>query len=260
MVDDDGDDVKWAGTATRVAKDLGVAPRADVKAIVDKANTDTAPLRGRVIGSSTVDLLRDNPDRLRESNMGNMVADAMREKYGVDAAITNSGGLRDDTLRTEFGATPPEQIGELTYGEMFDVLPFGNATVIETLTYNDLVAAFQNGYKPPCGDVAGGTGRTPQISGLKVQFHCNGTAVVIDNIWRTPDGPNGPNTLMGPGETITIVTNDFMYTGGDGYAAFTNGTNVRQTGEQLLDVVIEYVRAHSPVSPTIDHRRIGPYS
>ena len=40
MVDDG--DVQWAGAATRLAKNLGVAQRPDVKAIVDKANADTA--------------------------------------------------------------------------------------------------------------------------------------------------------------------------------------------------------------------------
>ena len=92
-----GRDVVWTGTATRTAKNLGVAPRADVQAIVDKANADTAPLRNVVIGSQSVDILRDNPARLRESDMGNLVADAMRQRYaddGVQAAITNSGGLR----------------------------------------------------------------------------------------------------------------------------------------------------------------------
>ena len=70
--------------------------------------------------------------------MGNLVADAMRAKYpGVDAAITNSGGLREDLL-----VAPPlggEQPGEITWGEVFAVLPFGNRTVIETLTYAQLV-------------------------------------------------------------------------------------------------------------------------
>ena len=33
-----GQDVEWAGAATRVAKNIGVAPRADVQAIVDDAN------------------------------------------------------------------------------------------------------------------------------------------------------------------------------------------------------------------------------
>ena len=94
----DGGDVAWAGGATRVAKDLGVTPRADVQAIVDQANADTAVLRNKVIGTQTADIKRD-PTRLNESAMGNLVADAMRAKYpGVDAAITNSGGLRQDLL------------------------------------------------------------------------------------------------------------------------------------------------------------------
>ena len=130
MVDDG--DVSWAGAATRIAKNLGVAQRADVKAIVDKANADTLPLRAQVIGSASVDLLRDNPARLKESNMGNLVADAMRGKYAgdvaVQAAITNSGGLREDICRTP--PTGGEQPGEITYGEVFAVLPFGNQTIV----------------------------------------------------------------------------------------------------------------------------------
>ncbi len=41
--------------------------------------------------------------------------------------------------------------------------------------------AFLNGFAPVCDpNFAGGTGRFPQISGLKVQFHCNGTTPVVD--------------------------------------------------------------------------------
>ena len=36
-----GGDVAWAGRATRIAKNLGVAARADVQAIVDAANAET---------------------------------------------------------------------------------------------------------------------------------------------------------------------------------------------------------------------------
>ena len=93
-----GQDVEWAGAATRVAKNLGVAQRADVQAIVADANAQTAVLRNQVIGSQAFDIRRA-PTRLFESAMGNMVADAMRLKYpGVDAAYTNSGGLRADVL------------------------------------------------------------------------------------------------------------------------------------------------------------------
>ena len=152
--------------ATRIAKNLGVAKRPDVQAIVDDANAQTAVLRNQVIGTQQFDIKRA-PTRLFESAMGNMVADAMRLKYpGVDAAYTNSGGLRQDLL-----VTPPtagEQPGEITWGEMFSVLPFGNRTVIETLTGAQLEAAFINGFTPFCDPAfAGGTGRFPQISGLE---------------------------------------------------------------------------------------------
>jgi 2',3'-cyclic-nucleotide 2'-phosphodiesterase (5'-nucleotidase family) len=246
-----GSDVEWAGGATRVAKNLGVASRADVKAIVDKANADTAGPRNEVIGRQSFDILRDNPARLKESAMGNLVADAMRAKYpGVDAAITNSGGLREDLLFAR--SLGGEQPGEITWGEAFAVLPFGNFMVTETLTGAQLVAAFENGLKPPCGDVAGGTGRTPQFSGLKVTYHCNGTVPVVDSILRG-------TTPVAASDTIRIVTNDFMFTGGDGYTAFTGGSAVEQHPEDpLLNVLIEYINANSPVAPVVDGRRVGP--
>jgi 2',3'-cyclic-nucleotide 2'-phosphodiesterase (5'-nucleotidase family) len=258
MVDRTGD-VAWAGAATRTAKNLGVAQRADVKAIVDKANADTAVLRNQVIGTQATgdDITRDLARR-HESEMGNMVADAMRAKYpGVDAAYTNSGGLRQDLLMAPPSAG--EQPGEITWGEMFAVLPFGNRTTIITLKGSDLSAAFVNGFTPYCQPgFAGGTGRFPQISGLKVQFHCNGIIPVVDTIWKTPNGVSGPATAIGPTDAIRLVTNDFMYTGGDGYTAFANGTDVAQPGDDLLQVAIDYITANSPVAPVKEGRIIEP--
>ena len=248
-----GGDVAWAGGATRVAKNLGVAARADVKAIVDAANAETAPLRNVVIGSQSTDILRD-PTRLKESAMGNMVADAMRKKYaGIDAAITNSGGLRQDLRMTPPSAT--EAVGEITWGEMFAVLPFGNSTVILTLTGAQLRTAFLNGFSPVCNSSIA-TGRFPQVSGLKVTFRCDGTTPVVVGMWKAPTGPAGPLTPIGDADSVRFVTNDFMFTGGDGYTVFANGTNVQFTGNLLLDVAIEYVTANSPVAPVIDGRLV----
>ena len=252
-----GRDVAWAGGATRVAKNLGVAARPDVKAIVDDANAQTAVLRNQVIGTQSINILRA-PTRLFESAMGNMVADAMREKYpGIDAAYTNSGGLRQDLL-----ITPPsagEAPGEITWGEMFAVLPFGNRTTILTLTGANLQTAFLNGFTPFCQPgFPGGTGRFPQISGLKVQFHCDGIVPVVDGMWKAPNGPAGTLTPIGPADTVRLVTNDFMYGGGDGYTVFAQGTNVLQPGDDLLQVAIDYVDAHSPVAPVVEGRIVGP--
>jgi 2',3'-cyclic-nucleotide 2'-phosphodiesterase (5'-nucleotidase family) len=250
-----GGDVAWVGGATRVARAIGVTPRADVKAIVDDANAQTEVLRNQVIGTQAIDILRA-PSRLFESAMGNMVADAMRQKYpGLDAAVTNSGGLRADLV-----CSPPSA-GEancaITWGEMFSVLPFGNRTVILTLTGAQLNSALLNGFSPRCNPAIA-TGRFPQVSGLRITYHCDGTNAVVDGVWMTPNGMGGPEIPVGPADTVRLVTNDFMYTGGDGYTAFTGGTNVLQPGDDLLQVAIDYVTAHSPVAPVVEGRITGP--
>jgi 2',3'-cyclic-nucleotide 2'-phosphodiesterase (5'-nucleotidase family) len=170
----------------------------------------------------------------------------MRAKYpGVEAALTNSGGLRADLV-----VTPPsagEQPGEITWGEVFAVLPFGNRTVILTLTRAQLEQAFRNGLSPGC-DPSIHTGRFPQISGLRVTYTCSGATPVV-TMWKAPDGPAGPLTPIGPTYTVRLVTNDFMFTGGDGYTALAAGTDVAHPGDGLLEIVVDDIRAGSPVSP-----------
>ena len=250
-----GGDVVWTGAATRTAKNLGVAPRPDVQAIVDAANAETAELRNQVIGTQAGDIRRGDGlpgGRAQESAMGNMVADAMREKYpGVEAAFTNSGGLRAELL-----AAPPsagEAVGEVTWGEVFAVLPFGNRTVIMTLTGAQLEQALLNGVSPAC-NTAIHSGRFPQVSGLQVEYSCTGTTPVIEGMWKAPEGPDGPLTPIGPTDTLRFVSNDFMLTGGDGYTVFTEATDVLTPGDGLLEVTIEYITAHSPVSAEVEGR------
>jgi 2',3'-cyclic-nucleotide 2'-phosphodiesterase (5'-nucleotidase family) len=244
-----GGDVEWAGGATRVAKTLGVTPRADVQAIVDAANAETAVLRNQVIGTQGADIVRD-PARLSESAMGNLVADSMRAAYpGVDGALTNSGGLRADLLCSPPSAS--EQPCEVTWGEVFAVLPFGNRTVILTLTGAVLEQALLNGVSPAC-DPAIHTGRFPQVSGIRFTYTCNGTSPAITGMWKTPDG--GTETPIGPNDTVRLVTNDFMHTGGDGYTALAAGTDVLQPGDDLMQLVIDYIAANSPVSAAVEGR------
>jgi 2',3'-cyclic-nucleotide 2'-phosphodiesterase (5'-nucleotidase family) len=188
--------------------------------------------------------------------MGNLVADAMRLKYpGVEAAITNSGGLRQDV-----NCAPPsagEQPCEITWGEMFSVLPFGNSTVILTLTGAQLEQAFLNGFAPFCNPAIA-TGRFPQVSGLKVTFACNGLEPVVTGMWKAPDGVGGTLVPIGIADTVRLATNDFMYSGGDGYSMLAQGTDVLLPLDILLDVVIQYVTANSPVGPVVEGRIVGP--
>ena len=249
-------DVEWAGGATRIAKNIGVEKRPDVQAIVDDANAQTAVLRNQVIGTQQFDIKRA-PTRLFKSAMGNMVADAMRLKYpGVDAAYTNSGGLRADLNCSP--ASAGEQACEITWGEMFCVLPFGNRTVILTLTGAQLGASVHQWLLAILQSCHCATGRFPQISGLKVTFALQRHYPSCDwHVESSTRRERHTNTNR-PGGYVRFVTNDFMSTGGDGYTVFLQGTNVLQPGDDLLQVTIDYVTANSPVGPVVDGRIVGP--
>ena len=236
-----GGDVAWAGTAVRVAKNLGVAGRPDVQAIVDAANTETAPLRNRVVGSQEADIRRD-PARLSESGMGNLVADAMLAKYPeAVAALTNSGGLRADL---PVAPTGPEGAGQITWGEVFAVLPFNNRAALVTVTGAQLRDALLNGLSPACNpNIA--TGRFPQVANLRIRYRCEGTTPVITELSLGPAA--GPVTPIEPGQSLRIVTNDFMVTGGDGYTALIGGTD-KQQPDELLTVAVDYITARSPIT------------
>ena len=73
-------------------------------------------------------------------------------------------------------------------------------------------------------------------------------------MWKAPDGVTGTLTPIGATDTIRIVTNDFMFTGGDGFTSLAQGTNVLQAGDDLLEVTVDYVAANSPVGPVVDGR------
>ncbi len=249
MVDDG--DVEWVSPSTRVAKNIGVPARGDVQTIVDEANDETAELRNQVIGTQSIDLLRDLT-RLNESAMGNLVADAMLSAV--------PGHRRCDH---QLGRSPPghphvASIGQR--GRRRDHMGRGVRRAPVRQPHRDRdpdrsatpTGAAQRLLAGVRLDIA--TGRFPQVSGLKFSFVCNGLTPTVTGMWKAPDGPDGDLTPIGPSDTVRFVTNDFMFGGGDGYTAFTQGTDVLQPGDALNDLVVGYIGDNSPVAPTVEGR------
>lgn len=150
-------------------------------------------------------------------------------------------------------ASVGENACEITWGETFAVLPFGNRTIIVTLTGAQLQTALRNGVSPVC-NVSIATGRFPQVSGLVLRYDCNGTTPVITGMSLAPDGPGGTLTPIAPTDTVRLVTNDFMYTGGDGYSVLSQGTDVQHPGDGLLEITIDFIAANAPVAPVVEGR------
>ncbi|MBI3167038.1 MAG: 5'-nucleotidase C-terminal domain-containing protein [Chloroflexi bacterium] len=232
-----------------------------VAALVQSYRTQLTPILGTVIGSSTVEVLRtdscgNSNGRLCESLVGNVTADAMREHYGTDFAITNSGGLRNRlTCPTAGGGdgfcpvyiAPPYKI---TRGQVLAVLPFGNVAVTLSVNGAELKSMLENGVS----SMPGANGRFPQVSGLCFTYNIQATAGnrITGAVRQAEDGSctGDPVDLTSAG-TYTIAMNDFMANGGDGYPNFAN----RMVTREILDQVLaDYITAAGTISPSIQGR------
>jgi 5'-nucleotidase len=135
-------------------------------------------------------------------------------------------------------------------GQILEVLPFGNEISLVTVTGRQLLDALENGVS----QVETGAGRFPQVSGLRFSFDpaaAAGARVWLVEVW---DPKAGAYRALLPEESLVVATNDFLASGGDGYAAFAAGADRYDTGWLLFDVLAEYVRERSPLRIEADGR------
>ena len=218
-------------------------------ALIAKYNAIAAPLANRVIGSITADITR-TANAAGESALGDVIADAQLEAtndpgFGeAVVAFMNPGGIRADL--TYASSAAGEGDGNVTYGEMFTVQPFGNSMVTMTLTGAQIDALLEQ--QATAG--SDGLGRTLQISHtLTYSWNAsapNGSKVDIASIMI-----NG--VPIDPNASYRVTVNSFLADGGDGFTVLTQGTN-RLGGEVDTDALEKYFQAHSPVEPGPQNR------
>jgi 2',3'-cyclic-nucleotide 2'-phosphodiesterase (5'-nucleotidase family) len=176
--------------------------------------------------------------RLKESAVGNLIADAIRDATKADVAITNGGGIRGD--RTYAAGTT------LTRKDVLTELPFGNVTVTMDITGADLRAALEEGVSL-VEDVAG---RFPHVSGMSFTFDARrprGNRVLQVTIGGKP---------LDPAAIYRVATNEYMMAGGDGYASLKKGRPVLDAsgGPLMANVVMDYIAARGSVTPAVEGR------
>jgi 5'-nucleotidase len=215
-----------------------------------------------VIGVATDTFVRGgNIERRQEVPIGNLITDAMRERYGTQLGFTNGGGIRaplpssylpvDTTLRRitpGYAAGPPY---DLVIGDVFAVLPFGNSVITREVTGAQLWAMLENGVSQVNADGTAADGRFPQISGFRFVFDSTlpaGSRVISVEL---EDGTPVP----ADGTAYSLVTNDFVNAGGDSYTMLADGQGV--TREVMADVVLEYIQSLGTITPTVEGRIIN---
>jgi 2',3'-cyclic-nucleotide 2'-phosphodiesterase (5'-nucleotidase family) len=198
-----------------------------VAQIVDKYNSQLKEEFAKVVGETLVDLVRNYNE---ESNVGNVICDAMREAVSADIAFQNSGGIRTDI-----------QKGLITMELVYTLLPFDNVLVTMDLTGKQILQLLEQSATLQKGIL--------QQSGLKVKYDMT-----------KPVGQRVVEVFVGDkplelDKVYKVVTNDFLAAGGDNFVTFKEGKNLVY-GDMLRDVFIEYLKKHSPISPKVEGRSI----
>jgi 2',3'-cyclic-nucleotide 2'-phosphodiesterase (5'-nucleotidase family) len=217
----------------------GVPPDPAIAAIVKQHEDKLDESLKVVVGTTAVELdSRRATVRLKESAIGNLIADAIRDATKADVAVTNGGGIRGDRTYPS-GAT-------LTRKDILTELPFGNVTVLLEISGADLVTALEEGVSL-VEDVAG---RFPQVSGLSFTFDARrprGQRVVQVSVGGKP---------LDPAATYRLATNEYMMAGGDGYGSLKKGRPIIDAsgGPLMANVVMDYIAARGAVSPAVEGR------
>jgi 5'-nucleotidase len=249
---------RWLGDLT-----LGFDANGDITTVVAARPTEVAPtvepnrgyeeriavlsqpieaLRRQRVGEAAVDLNGARADvRTKETNLGNVIADSTLAKTratGAQIAIVNGGGIRTSI-----------QAGEVTLGEVLEVHPFGNTLVVMSVTGAQVKEALENGVS----QVETVAGRFPQVGGMRYSWDPSQAVGSRVTGVQVSDGQGG-YTALDPNASYRLVVNNFIATGGDGYAVLNSGTDVLMTGFLDSDVLAEYIAANSPVNAQVENR------
>ena len=181
---------------------ITLEPDPNIIEVTNEIQNAISVVSEEIIGQTGIDLDGEREsNRSRETNLGDLITEAMLLETGADVAITNGGGIR---------ASIPA--GDITLGQVITTFPFGNYIVTIEATGQDLIDAMENGLS----DYPELKGAFPQIAGMRVVFdpaEPAGSRVVELTIDGTPVDPAG---------TYVLATNDFMAIGGDQYTMFAD--------------------------------------
>lgn len=214
--------------------------------IQDKYKADSSKV---VIENSPVKLSGDRMDvRVRETNLGNVVADALLD-YGQSGfshksnlAVTNGGGLRETIAKDK----------PVTKGDIIAVLPFGNSVAQIQVTGQNIYDMFvkslgsilqvdesgknvldENGQ--PLLEPSGGF---LQEAGARVYYD---TTLPTEKRILSIDILDPKTKTYKPldkTETYYLVTNDFLAAGGDGYTMLGGP---REEGPSMDSIFADYL-------------------
>ncbi|RBP04468.1 bifunctional UDP-sugar hydrolase/5'-nucleotidase [Rossellomorea aquimaris] len=194
----------------------GTLPDKKIKKMVDSYSADKQMMLDQKIGQAVAPITKDKTAS-GERPIGNLIADSHRENMNTDIAFMNPGGIRANLDE-----------GELTWGELYTMLPFGTNLVKLTLTGAEIKEALEQQW-------TGNFQTIMQTSGLHYTYD--------------KDAPRGQKVVamtdrdgnaIQPDQAYTVALTNYLTTGGDGFTAFKKGHDSVE-GPPTLDSFITYI-------------------
>ena len=223
-----------------------------VKSTVESIQKQYQDKANEVVATSRVELTTKDPAtgeravRSAETNLGDLCADAYRALLDADVAFVNGGGVRADIAA-----------GEITYGDIIAVHPFGNLACLVEVSGQQILDALEHGSAYAGESENGGF---LQVSGLKYTINTGvkssvvlddaGNFVKVEGARRVEDvqildKATGEYKAIDPQGTYTLASHNYMLKqGGDGYAMFGKDNVTILKDEVMVDneVLIDYIK------------------
>ncbi len=195
-----------------------IKPDPEIDAVVQQAVKDVAPVANQKISTTATEITRDiTPGG--ETPMGNLIADAQRDALKTDFSFMNPGGVRAN-----------QPAGDITYGSLFTIQPFGNILVKIDMTGDQIYRLLEQQWKDP------NRIRILHISGLSYTW--DNAKPFNSKIVEVRGGDGKP---LDKNKIYSAVTNNFLQAGGDGFTVFTEIKTVIG-GPIDIDAFIDYIK------------------
>jgi hypothetical protein len=190
-----------------------------VSTLIEELLAEVDAMLEEVVGYSPVALQGARAYvRTQEAQVGNLVADAFVWASGADFAVVNGGSI-----------TSSLPAGDITTNTLLSVLPNPNYIVVVEVTRQILWDIVEHAVSGWPADV----GRFPQISGFSFEF----------DGYAEPGSRVTSLTIGGEYDTVfTLAINDFMSTGGDGFAMLAELPRVAHAG-MLAEVFLAFIES-----------------
>lgn len=205
----------------------------ELLAVVSEVKAENEKITSVVVGSTDIKLVGEREKvRTGETNLGNLIAEAMLKVTGADIALTNGGGIRASI-----------EPGEITRGDIITVLPFGNYVVVKEVKGSDILAALELGISAYPETL----GAFPHVAGITFKFNPekeSGSRLIEVKVNGEPLDPN---------KTYQLATNDFLAAGGDNYVMLADDKVVGEFAG-LDEVLAEHIKVYGVADAKVDGR------